>query len=174
MRVARALARLPLIDDALRRGAISYAKTRAVTRVATPANEATLLDMAQHATASQLERICRSYRRVCAADEQLGELRAESLADEELRRFVRTSDTADGMVCVEARLRPEEAAMLTQALDAARRLAWRSPNGGGAGAERDDTGRLAAASTKSRPRCVQRRCRIKNSSSVSPDGSSSG
>ena len=80
--------------------------------------------MARHATASQLERICRSYRRVRTAAELEG--RPESLADEELRRFVRTTDTDDGMVRIEARLRPEEAAMLLQALDVARRLAWRS------------------------------------------------
>jgi len=32
------------------------------------------------------------------------------LAEEELRRFVRVSDTDDGMVRIEARLRPEELA----------------------------------------------------------------
>ena len=124
VRVARALATLPRIDDALRRGTVSYAKTRAMTRVATPPNEATLLEMAQHATASQLERICRGYRRVRAAE--AAESRPESLADEELRRFVRSSQTEDGMVRVEARLRPEEAAVLMQAIDVARRMAWRS------------------------------------------------
>ncbi len=127
VRVARALATLPRIDDALRRGAVSYAKTRAMTRVATAANEATLLEMAQHATASQLERICRGYRRVRAAED--AEQRPESLADEEMRRFVRTTETEDGMVRVEARLRPEEAAMLMQALDVARRSAWRTDPG---------------------------------------------
>ncbi|MBY0280392.1 DUF222 domain-containing protein, partial [Candidatus Binatia bacterium] len=115
----------PRIDDALRRGAVSYAKTRALTRVATAANEATLLEMARHATASQLERICRGYRKVRAAE--AAEQRPESLADEELRRFVRCNDTDDGMVRVEARLRPEEAAALMQALEVARRMAWRSP-----------------------------------------------
>jgi len=139
VRVARALATLPQIDDALRRGAVSYAKTRALTRVATAASEATLLEMARHATASQLERICRSYRRVRAADEVE---RPESLADEELRRFVRTTDSDDGMVRIEARLRPEEAAMVVQALDVARRLAWRSGSSddGRAGKSRRDGG----------------------------------
>jgi len=135
VRVARALGELPLVDDALRRGAISYSKTRAITRVATAASEATLLEMARHATASQLERICRGFRRVRAAAE--AERRPESLADEELRRFVRTMDTDDGMVRIEARLRPDEAAMLMQALDVARRLAWRKP---APRADRDDHG----------------------------------
>ena len=121
VRVARALGTLPLVDDALRRGAISYSKVRAITRVASAATEATLLEMATHATASQLERICRGYRRVVADAEPE---RPESLADEELRRFVRVRDTDDGMVRIEARLRPEEAAVVLQALDVARRRAW--------------------------------------------------
>jgi len=123
VRVARALGTLPLVDDALRRGAISYSKVRAITRVAGAATEATLLEMATHATASQLERICRGYRRACAdADAEP----PPSLADEERSRFVRVRDTDDGMVRIEARLRPEEAAVVLQALDVARRRAWRS------------------------------------------------
>jgi hypothetical protein len=79
---------LPLLDEALRGGTISYSKTRAITRVATSANEATLIEMARHATASQLEKTCRGYRRVMT--EQQRE-RPESLADEEQRR---SSDAA--------------------------------------------------------------------------------
>jgi len=123
VRVAHALATLPLVDDALRCGAISYSKVRAITRVASAATEATLLEMATHATASQLERICRGYRRV-VADAEAGQ--PPSLADEEHSRFVRVRDTDDGMVRIEARLRPEEAAVVLQALDVARRRAWRA------------------------------------------------
>src|SRR5262245_44201886 len=54
VRVARALGALPLIDDALRRGLVSYSKIRAMTRVATSANEATLLEQARSSTAAQL------------------------------------------------------------------------------------------------------------------------
>ncbi|MBM4243614.1 MAG: DUF222 domain-containing protein [Deltaproteobacteria bacterium] len=121
VRVAHALATLPLVDDALRRGAISYSKVRAITRVASAATEATLLEMAVHATASQLERICRGYRRV-VADADVGG--PPSLAEEVLSRFVRVRETDDGMVRIEARLRPEEAAVVLQALDVARRRAW--------------------------------------------------
>jgi Domain of unknown function (DUF222) len=64
VRVARALPDVPLIADALRRGQISYSKVRALTRVATPENEAALLAMARSSTASQLERICRGYNGV--------------------------------------------------------------------------------------------------------------
>src|ERR1700733_11006950 len=38
VRVARKLAEFPRIDDALRRGELSYSKTRALLRVATPDN----------------------------------------------------------------------------------------------------------------------------------------
>src|SRR5690348_2618286 len=42
VRVARALATLPRLTDALARGRLSYAKVRALTRVATPKTEARL------------------------------------------------------------------------------------------------------------------------------------
>ncbi len=41
--MARALATLPLLAQALARGELSYAKVRALTRVATPETEARLL-----------------------------------------------------------------------------------------------------------------------------------
>src|SRR5580698_1281638 len=57
VRVARKLAEFPAIDDALRRGEVSYSKVRAMVRVATPANEALLLEHARLMTASQLEKL---------------------------------------------------------------------------------------------------------------------
>ena len=63
-RVARALGSLPHIDEAFARGELSYAKVRAMTRVATPANEARLLELARNATGAQMERICRGLRQV--------------------------------------------------------------------------------------------------------------
>ena len=53
VRVAHALATLPTISATMARGAISYAKVRALTRVATPENEAALLDFAQAGTAAR-------------------------------------------------------------------------------------------------------------------------
>jgi len=47
VRVARALGTLPLLAQALARGELSYAKVRAVTRVAMPETEATLLAVAK-------------------------------------------------------------------------------------------------------------------------------
>jgi len=112
VRVARALGALPRIDDALRHGRVSYSKVRALTRVATAGNEAALLEMARSSTASQLERICRGYRRALrAADEQ-----SEDEADV---RWFRERETDGGHVRVEMQLRPEEAAVLRRAIDVA-------------------------------------------------------
>ena len=57
VRVAKALAQLPLLSGAIQRGEISYAKVRALTRIATPDNEAQLLDLAYTGTAAHVERI---------------------------------------------------------------------------------------------------------------------
>src|SRR5690606_24117654 len=63
VRVARALGELPLLSEAMQHGELSFAKVRAATRVATPENEARLLELARHTTASQLERVVRAWRR---------------------------------------------------------------------------------------------------------------
>ncbi len=52
VRVARALGTLPLLADALARGQLSYAKVRALTRVATPETEARLLAVGRAGTAA--------------------------------------------------------------------------------------------------------------------------
>ncbi len=95
VRVVHRLAELPLIDEALRRGELSYSKVRAMTRVATPANEVALLDQARCSTAAQLERICRFYRQ---ARSLVGE---EPRAAEDERRWVVSRPTDDGMVSIQ-------------------------------------------------------------------------
>ena len=57
LRVAHALEALPMITEEFAAGRLSYSKVRALTRVATPMNEGDLVMLAQHATASQVERI---------------------------------------------------------------------------------------------------------------------
>src|SRR5246500_654692 len=64
VRVARALGTLPLLAQALARGELSYAKVRALTRVATPETEDRLLKVGQAGTAAHVERIVRGWRRV--------------------------------------------------------------------------------------------------------------
>jgi hypothetical protein len=111
VRVASKLGGLPLIDDALRRGELSYSKVRAMTRVATPANQEMLLDQARYSTGAQLERICKKYAALQRHDQDTRP------ADDEQRRYVKRSDTADGMVKIEAVLHPEEAALVWAALE---------------------------------------------------------
>jgi hypothetical protein len=59
VRVARALATLPRLAQALARGELSYAKVRALTRVATPETEERLLAVGRAGTAEHVELIGR-------------------------------------------------------------------------------------------------------------------
>ena len=113
VRVARALAKLPKLSDAMRRGAVSYSKVRAVTRVATPETEQALLDVAQCGTAAHVEQIVRGWRRVDRTAERTEEKRRQD------RRSLRTWVDDDGMVVVQGRLTPEVGAALRRALEAA-------------------------------------------------------
>jgi hypothetical protein len=112
VRVARALGMLPAIDEALRTARLSYAKVRALTRVATPDNEARLLEMALGATGAQLERLCRGYRGVLN-----GEI---TPAPEE--RSVRQRLLPGGMVKLEMVLEPDEADLILRAIERAREV----------------------------------------------------
>src|SRR5206468_4218787 len=64
VRVARALGTLPWRAKALARGELSYAKVRALTRVATPETEERLLAVGRAGTADHVERIIRGWRRL--------------------------------------------------------------------------------------------------------------
>ena len=63
VRVARALHDLPKITKTFQRGEISYSKVRAMTRIASPELEDSLLNIALHGTASHVEKVVRGYRR---------------------------------------------------------------------------------------------------------------
>ena len=69
VRVAHALGTLPRLAWALARGELSYAKVRALTRVATPETEERLLAVGRAGTAAHIERIVRGWRRVDAKAE---------------------------------------------------------------------------------------------------------
>jgi 5-methylcytosine-specific restriction endonuclease McrA len=114
VRVARALGSLPRLAEALARGELSYAKVRAVTRVATPETEERLLAVARAGTAEHVERIVRGWRRV----DRHAELR-ETNRQHALRAF-HVYQEDDGTVTVRGRLTPEAGALLLRALDAAR------------------------------------------------------
>ena len=63
VRVARALLALPLTNDAFHAGQLSWTQVRAVTRVASPDDEATYLECARHASGAQLEKLDHGVRR---------------------------------------------------------------------------------------------------------------
>ncbi len=113
VRVARALPALPRISWCMERGQLSYAKVRALTRVATPDNEAALLDVALAATAAQVERFVRAWRRV--------DRTAEGREDERrhMNRELSVWVDDDGMVVVRGCLTPEAGAVVQRALEAA-------------------------------------------------------
>jgi len=113
VRVARALAELPRLSAAMERGALSYAKVRALTRVATPANEAQFLDVAQCGTAAHVEKLVRAWRRV---DRTIAAQEAERRHQ---HRQLQTWMDDDGMLVIRGRLTPEVGAVVQRALDAA-------------------------------------------------------
>src|SRR6266576_2979372 len=114
VRVARALGVLPLLARALARGELSYAKVRALTRVATPETEARLLAVGRAGTAAHVERIVRGWRRVDRKAE------ARETARRHASRALHVYQDEDGMVVIRGRLAPEVGAALIQALTAAR------------------------------------------------------
>jgi hypothetical protein len=111
LRVARALGRLPLIEHAFATGELSYSKVRAITRVAEPESQQSLLDIAKSATASQLDRIIAGWRRAHA--------HKTSDVGSEHRRYAKLRTTEGGMVRLTAQLGPEEALVVQRALDLA-------------------------------------------------------
>ncbi len=110
MRVSRALAELPVTRAAFERGELTFAKVRALTRVATPACEEQLLKLAGVLTAAQLARALRVYERVSA--QQAG--RQHEL------EYVSYYWDDDGSLVLQARLASEDGTVLVRALDAAR------------------------------------------------------
>ena len=113
VRAARALSELPQISASMARGELSFAKVRALTRVAKPENEGDLLELARCSTAAQLERTVRAWRRLNRWDEQeLERMRHRS-------RCFSVFPDEDGMYVVRGRLDPEVGAMLMRAVDAA-------------------------------------------------------
>src|SRR6059036_650065 len=114
VRVARALGTLPLLAQALARGELSYAKVRALTRVATPETEERLLAVGRAGTAAHVERIVRGWRRVDRHAE------ARETARQHATRALHVYEDEDGTVVLRGRLAPEVGALLLQALTAAR------------------------------------------------------
>jgi hypothetical protein len=128
VRVARALGTLPMLAQALARGELSYAKVRALTRVATPDTEERLLVVGRSGTAEHVERIVRGWRRVDRKAE------AYEAARRHKSRALHVYQDEDGMVVVRGRLEPEVGALLMQALAAGREALYQKARANDAGA----------------------------------------
>jgi Domain of unknown function (DUF222)/HNH endonuclease len=124
IRVARRLSELPLIRAAFGRGELSYSQVRALSRVATPELEPSLLELARFATAAQLEPTLRAYRGVLER-----ELSAADLTHGE--RYLVCEHDDDGSLLLRARLPADEGALVLAALDAARDSLRAGSEGGG-------------------------------------------
>ena len=105
VRVAHALAGLDRISAAFKCGSLSYSKVRAITRVATVENEAYLLEVAQQCTATQVERLVRSYRGVINQHDECHRVKKQFG-----RRYVSYYTEEDGSIVITARLPAEEGA----------------------------------------------------------------
>jgi 5-methylcytosine-specific restriction endonuclease McrA len=119
VRVARALAKLPLTSSAMARGELSFAKARAITRVATPDNESHLVELSRNATASHMEKLVRAWRRA----DRLEEAREEEKRHESRKVWLYPDD--DGTWVLRGRLDPEAGALLERALAWASDALWR-------------------------------------------------
>jgi hypothetical protein len=108
VRVARALRDLPVIRGEFGAGRLSYAKVRALTRIATPDTEADLAELAGPMTGNQLERFARAHRQVSTVDD-----------DARIRRRLAWRIEDDGSLAGTFHLPPLAGAVLLKALRAA-------------------------------------------------------
>ncbi len=111
VRVAHALAMLPAIAADFARGALSYSKVRAMTRIATAENEDYLLMIARHGTAAHVEALVRGYRRSV----RLAEVEQANAAH--AARAVHWHRDDDGMLVLHVRLPAEQGALVLKALE---------------------------------------------------------
>jgi len=115
VRVARALMELPLLREAFESGRISYAQIRAVTRVATPQDETTWVELARFTMASQLEKVVRGVRRARRVDEDAVDPERAAY-----RLRARTWYDDDGNMTLTVKAPAEDGAVLLAALDQVR------------------------------------------------------
>jgi len=114
VRVAHALKTLPAIAEAFSTGELSYAKVRALTRVAHRGNEQVLLAFALRTTAALLAERCRELR--CGSEASLDRA-AGAYAGRSLRI---SRDPHRGMMTITVELPMDTGEVVEKALDAAR------------------------------------------------------
>ena len=107
LRVAHALAGLPLVTEHFATGRLSYSQVRALCRVADATNEAELVRLAREMNADQLERMCRLLR---GLDDQTD-------ADASDRTSMVTRWDDDGTATIRIRLPNEDAAAVVASVE---------------------------------------------------------
>jgi hypothetical protein len=113
VRVAHALSELPLISASMACGELSYSKVRALTRVASPATEKDLLNIALHGTAQHVEKTVRLFRRAMQAEELSNE------ASQQASRALSYHYDEDGSLVLKARIPALGGALVLKAIEAA-------------------------------------------------------
>ena len=108
VRVAHALAALPVVEAAFAAGRLSYSKVRAITRVATGFDEVAWVAIAEHATAAQIDRLASAFRKA-TRQEALDQIAATGM-------WWATQD--DGSVEFTLRLPPDAAMAVINGIDA--------------------------------------------------------
>jgi hypothetical protein len=111
IRVGQALRELSGCAAAFTSGQLSFDKLRAITRVATPADEEIWVELARQASASQLSRICQEYRRAVRVDDP--ERAEEQLA----RRGLWSTWDQHGMLQLTALSPPDDGALVMATLE---------------------------------------------------------
>ncbi len=131
VRVAHALAELPKINEEFARGALSYSKVRAMTRIADEKNEDYLLMIAEHGTAHHVEKLVSKYR--TAKRLQDPEIAKEQYNNREVTHYY----DHDGCLVIKARLPAEQGALIVKALEMAIDASFVGAPHVGAGLARD-------------------------------------
>ncbi|MBC7375486.1 MAG: DUF222 domain-containing protein, partial [Frankiales bacterium] len=115
VRVARRLDELPAVRAAFEVGRMTWSQVRAITRVAEPDDGVDWVDLANHTSGAQIERIVRGIRRVKAVE--------EAAADPELAEYrmrTRHRYDADGNLVVTIYARAQDAPVILAGLEAQR------------------------------------------------------
>ena len=113
LRVGHALARLPLVDEAMQQGRLSYCAVRTLTRIAVehPDHEAELVEITEHSIPAQLSRALAAWALGRDTDEQRERCEREGT-------YMSTRVEPDGMGSVHIRLPAIDAARMQAAVDA--------------------------------------------------------
>ena len=116
VRVAGALRTLPAVSERFAAGGLTWTQVRAITRVCTPADEQTWLEVAEAASGAQIERLVQAVRLTQEPDRPAGEAE-ETVPGERVRVRPVVRTRPDGRVAMTFVLEPEEATVVLAAFE---------------------------------------------------------